>query len=78
MSLLDKFKSGLMTIFAGLEQNNGTTPTKLPQPNLEPNAYKNPDGSTLDLRDSGPINVPDNKHRQNFTPSKKYLDNLPS
>ena len=52
MSLLSKFKSGLMTLFAGIEYNNGTTPRTLPQPNLEPNAYKNPNGSTLDLRDS--------------------------
>ena len=78
MSLLSKFKSGLMTLFAGIEINNGTTPTTLPQPNLEPKAYKNPDGSILDLQDSGPINVPDNKHKQVYTPGNKYMDNLPS
>ena len=77
MSLLTKFKSGLMTLFAGIENNNGTTPTKLPQPNLEPNAYKNPNGSTLDLQDSGPINATDNNHNQNYTPGNKYMDNLP-
>ena len=78
MSLLSKFKSGLMTLFAGIENNNGTTPTTLPQPNLEPKAYKNPDGSILDLQDSGPINVPDNKHKQVYSPGNKYMDNLPS
>ena len=78
MSLLSKFKSGLMTLFAGIENNNGTTPSTLPQPNLEPNAYKNPKGSKLDLQDSGPINSPLNNHKQNFTPGNKYMDNLPS
>ena len=77
MSLLTKFKSGLMTLFAGIENNNGTTPTTLPQPNLEPNTYKNPNGSTLDLQDSGPINATDNNHNQNYTPGNKYMDNLP-
>jgi hypothetical protein len=76
MNLLTKFKSGLMTLFAGIENNNGTTPTTLPQPNLEPNAYKNPNGSTLDLQDSGPTNVPDSKHKQVYTPTNKYLDNI--
>ncbi len=74
MSLIDKFKSGLMTLLAGIENNNGTTPTTLPQPNLDKESLTN---STLDLHDSGPINVADNKHKQNFTPTNKYLDNLP-
>ena len=73
MSLLSKFKSGLMTILAGIENNNGTTPTTLPQPNLDKEALTN---STLDLHDSGPINVADNKHKQKFTPTNKYLDSL--
>ena len=90
MSLLNKFKSGIMTIFAGIEDNNGTTPSSLPQHGLEPTSYKNKSiqygnnpqnpgkavGSSLDLQDSGPINVPDNKHKQNFTPTNKYLDNI--
>ena len=76
MSLLDKFKSGIMTIFAGIEENNGTTPITLPQPNLEPEAYKNPKGSVLDLQDSGPTNVVDNKHKQVYTPSNKYTDTI--
>ena len=74
MSLIDKFKTGLMTLLAGIENNNVTTPTTLPQPNLDKKALTN---STLDLHDSGPINVTDNKHKQNFTPTNKYLDNLP-
>ena len=49
----------------------------MPEPNLNPNAFKNPNGSVLDLQDSGPINVPDNKHKQNFTPGNKYMNNLP-
>tara|TARA_Y100000356_G_C11029380_1_gene167681 strand:- start:256 stop:498 length:243 start_codon:yes stop_codon:yes gene_type:complete len=80
MSLFTKFTSGLMTILAGIEDNNGTTPTNLPQPNLEPNAYTNPDGSVLDLEDSGPIGVPANNHNQQYTPKngERYIDNLPS
>lgn len=36
-------------------------------------------GSTLDLYDSGPINVPDNKHKQKYTPksNSKYVDAIP-
>ena len=30
--------------------------------------------TNLDLQDSGPINVPLNKHKQNFTPSNKFKD----
>tara|TARA_Y100000356_G_scaffold4202_1_gene3258 strand:+ start:3305 stop:3541 length:237 start_codon:yes stop_codon:yes gene_type:complete len=77
MSLLSKFKNGVMTILSGITNNNGTDPTSLPQPNLNPNAFKNPNGSVLDIQDSGPINVPDNKHKQNFTPGNKYMNNLP-
>tara|TARA_Y100000361_G_C11159954_1_gene346633 strand:+ start:228 stop:449 length:222 start_codon:yes stop_codon:yes gene_type:complete len=73
MNLLSKFKSGLMTILAGIENNNGTTPTNLPQPNLKKEAIQN---SKLDLEDNGPINVADNKHKQVFTPTNKYLDNI--
>ena len=51
MNLFQKFTSGLMTKLAGIEDNNGTTPSTLPQPNLEPKAYTNPDGSKLDLED---------------------------
>ena len=77
MSLLSKFTNGVMTILSGIISNNGTKPSSLPQPGLDPNAFKNPN-SGLDLQDSGPINVPDNKHKQNFTPTNKYSDNLPS
>jgi len=73
MSLLSKFKSGIMTLFAGIEQNNGTTPTSLPQPNLNAEALTT---SKLDLHDSGPTNVTDNKHKQVYTPTNKYLDTL--
>jgi predicted transcriptional regulator len=73
MNLLSKFKSGIMTLFAGIEKNNGTTPTTLSQPNLNSESLKN---SKLDLQDSGPINVTDNKHKQVYTPTNKYLDNL--
>jgi hypothetical protein len=73
MSLLDKFKSGIMTIFAGIEKNNGTTPKTLPQPNLNSEALTT---STLDLHDSGPTNVTDNKHKQVYTPSNKYMDKI--
>ena len=73
MSLEKKFKDGDMTILAGIENNNGTTPTPLPQPNLDKEALTT---STLDLHDSGPINVTDNKHKQVYTPSNKYMDNI--
>lgn len=76
MSLLKKFKNGIMTVLAGIEKNNGTTPSPLPPSNLSPNAFKNPNGSVLDLQDSGPINVADNKHKQEYSPSNKYLDNI--
>ena len=78
MSLLSKFTNGVMTLLSGITNNNGTQPTQLPQPNLNPKAFKNPTGSTLDLQDSGPINAPTNGHEQTFTPTNKYSDNLPS
>ena len=80
MSLFTNFTNGIMTVLAGLENNNGTTPTQLPQPNLEPEAYTNPDGSVYDLEDSGPINVAGNAHQQKYTPraGEKYTDNLPT
>ena len=68
-----EFKSGIMTIFAGIEENNGTTPKTLPQPNLNTEALTT---STLDLHDSGPTNVVDNKHKQVYTPSNKYMDKI--
>ena len=72
MSLLSKFTNGVMTILSGITSNNGAQPTNLPQPNLNPNAFKNPNGSTLDLQDSGPINVPDNNHK----PKWSWLGNI--
>lgn len=74
MSLFTKFKNGLMTILAGIESNNGTTPTTLPQPGLN---NKSLTDSILDLHDSGPTNVANNNHQQNYTPSNKYMDNPP-
>ena len=80
MNLFQKFTSGLMTKLAGIEDNNGTSPSTLPQPNLEPKAYTNPDGSKLDLEDSGPTSVPNNNHAQSYSPKpgQKYTDHLPN
>ena len=93
MSLKTKFENADMTTLAGIENNNGTTPSSLPHHNLHPTAYTNASitygnnpsnpgkamGSSLDLQDSGPINVPDNKHNQSYThrPGQTYMENLP-
>ena len=90
MGLLKDLENGKM----GLQSFDGQKPDNLPLHDLDPTSFKNGTviygdnpgnpgkavGSNLDLEDSGPINVPDNKHTQKYSPKSgdRYLENLPT